>query len=385
MNRLQKTGVFLFALLAALGAGIAGYGDGYLANTLNASVKRGGMTAGIEDHRLFPGRNIATGTPVMWRKHPDYNATPLSESLSKTLATTETVAYLVVKDGQLLREHYFRDHGPDKISNSFSMAKPIVGMLLGFAVADGKLASLEEPVSRHLAGYDSGPAANLKIVDLIRMTSGMRWDDPEVYDNPLARTARLYYTDDLSRFIGSMPIDTEPGTRFHYNSANTVLAARIVQKTTGKSVSEYLSEKLWQPLGMEYNANWMLDHEGGEEKAYCCLSASARDFARLGQFVLQQGNWEGKQLLSRDFFQAALAHSSPNYGYGFRMDGEHKPAFSLFRGINGQLIILIPEHNMVIVKLGGKALPDDPKTVLVRAPETYTLVTEAVRDAKGMP
>lgn len=384
MRKMPKSAAILVALICISAIAAAVYGDGYLINAVATTVKRGRIAAGAEDHRFFPGRTIAAEASLPWEKHPQYNSMPLSEQTRKALDDTEALAYLVIKDGQLRQEHYFRGHGPERISNSFSMAKPVVGMLLAFAVAEGKIGSLEDPVGKYLDGYDQGPASRLKIVDLIRMTSGMTWDDPEVYDAPLSRTARLYYDDNLSRFIGSMPIGSEPGTRFHYNSANTVLASRILSKTTGKSLSAYLTEKLWKPLGMEYDANWMLDHAEGEEKAYCCLSATARDFARLGQFVLQHGNWNGQQLLPRDFFRAALQPSSPNYGYGFRMDDQHQPPFSMFRGINGQLVIMVPEYNAVIVKLGRKALPDDPSTPLVRAPETYVLVDEAVKDFRKL-
>jgi CubicO group peptidase (beta-lactamase class C family) len=385
MPQITKIAAGVVALSGLLLATAALYGDGYLVNAVTVTAKRGRIAAGTEDHRFFPGRTIPANASRPWEKHPLYNTLPLSERTQKALDDTESLAYLVIKDGQLLQERYFRDHGPDRISNSFSMSKPVVGMLLAFAVAEGKIGSLEDPVGKYLDGYDQGAAARLKIVDLIRMTSGMTWDDPEVYNAPFSRTARLYYDDNLSRFIGPMEIGTEPGVRFHYNSANTVLAARIVRNATGKSVSAYLAETLWQPLGMEHDANWMLDHADGEEKAYCCLSATARDFARLGQFVLQDGAWSGRQLLPRDFFRAALQPSSPNYGYGFRMDHQHEPAFSMFRGINGQLIIMLPKYNTVIVKLGRKALPDDPSTPLVRAPETYALVDEVVKSIRALP
>lgn len=382
-NTRRKTSLWLALLGASLIAAEANASH-YLINAVSTSIKRGTTKPGPEDYVFFPTRSIPAGTAQPWQMHAKYNHLALSERTLKALRDTDAIAYLVIKDGKLLQEHYFGGHGPDRISNSFSMAKPVVGMLAAFAIADGKIKSLQQPVSEFLPGYGEGPAARLKIVDLIRMTSGMHWDDPEVYNDPFSRTTRLYYEDDLSRFIGPMAIDTEPGSRFHYNSANTVLAARIVQKATGKSISEYLSEKLWQPLGMERSASWMLDHADGEEKAYCCLSASARDFARLGQFVLQQGSWNGRQLLPRQFFVEAMKPSSPNYGYGFRMDDEHKPAIHMFRGINGQLIIMLTEYNAVIVKLGKKALPDDPSTPLERAPETYILVDEAVKELRQL-
>lgn len=373
------------AVVMILVGGVLSHGDGYLLSAARTTLARGSVSAGTHDHRLFPVRAVAAAAPRPWPTHPDYNRRPLSAGIQKVLRETEALAFIVVKDGRLLQEHYFLGHGPAEVSNSFSMAKPIVGLLLGFAESEGKIGSLQQPVSAYLEGYDQGLAARLKVVDLIRMTSGMAWDDPEVYNRPLSKTAQLYYSGDLRKFIARQAITIEPGTRFHYNSGNTVVAAQLLQKATGKNVSQYLSERLWTPLGMEHDAAWMLDRPGGLEKAFCCLSATARDFARLGQFVLQDGVWDGKQLLPSSFIKEALSPSSPHYGYGFRMDDRHDPAFSLFRGIGGQLIIMVPKYNAVIVKLGKAALPDDPSVPLVRAPETYTLVNEVLSGLAAVP
>ncbi len=378
MSKTTRYVAALAAMAMILAGGAAIHGDGYLLNAAQKTLQRGSVKAGTHDHLLFPVRSVASATPQPWPLHPHYNRQPLSANMERVLDQTEALAFIVVKDGQLLQERYFRGHGRGAVSNSFSMAKPIVGLLLGFAASEAKIRSLQQPVSAYLEGYDEGVAAKLKIVDLIRMTSGMAWDDPEVYNRPLSRTAQLYYVDDLRKFMARQAIATEPGARFHYNSGNTALAAQLLQKATGVSVSQYLSERLWRPLGMEHDAYWMLDRPDGMEKAFCCLSATARDFARLGQFVLQKGNWNGTQLLPSSFIEEALSPSSPHYGYGFRMDNQHAPAFSLFRGIGGQLIIMVPQHNAVIVKLGKTALPDDPTVPLVRAPETYTLVNEVV-------
>lgn len=130
---------------------------------------------------------------------------------------------------------------------------------------------------------------------------------------------------------------------------------------------------------MEHDAKWMLDREGGRELSFCCLAASVRDFARLGQFVLQKGQWEGRQLVPAAFIEAALTPVTPNYGLTFRMDYAHAPSFSMFRGVRGQMIIMVPEHDPGIVRVSADTLPDDPSRPLVRAPETCTFVEATVR------
>ena len=240
------------------------------------------------------------------------------------------------------------------------MDKPLVTLLLGVAIAEGKSRSLEQPVSDFLPDESQGLAARLRIVDLLAMRTGMEWDDPEVYNKLFARTTRLYFGRDVQGFVRSRPIVAEPGTRFHYNSANTVLAAMVLEKATGRHLSDYLAEKLWVPLGMEHEAKRMLDRDGGRELSFCCLAASVRDFARLGQFVLQKGQWEGRQLVPAAFIEAALTPVTPNDGLTFRMDHAYAPSLSMFRGIRGQMIIMVPEHDLVIVKVSTDTLPATP-------------------------
>lgn len=370
----------LIGIVAAAGVAFATYGDGYLPNLFGKAIERGRIESGPSDHKIFPTSTIARAAqprPLPVQPLPALQS--LSPAVLKALDDTSSQGYLVLHRGAIVHESYYRGHGPEALSNSYSMAKPVVTLLLGFALAEGKIRSMDQPVSDFLPGYNQGQAAKLRVVDLLTMRSGMAWDDPEVYNKLFARTTRLYFGSDVQGFTAAQAIVEEPGRRFHYNSANTVLAAMVLEKATGKRLSEYLSEKLWVPLGMEQDARWMLDRQGGRELSFCCLSASARDFARLGQFVMQKGNWEGRQLLPAEFIDAALTPATPNYGYTFRMDFDHAPPFSLFRGIRGQLIIMVPQHDLVIVKVGDGTLPDDPARPLVRSPETYVFVDETLK------
>jgi CubicO group peptidase (beta-lactamase class C family) len=372
----------VLAALAVVATGIAfsTYGDGYLPRLASTIIQRGSVASTPYDHKYFPTSKIAASPqaqPLPTRAVPELAA--LSPAVAQALQDSSALGYVVLHRGAVVHESYYQGHGPAGLTNSFSMAKAVVTLLVGAAIADGRIRSLEQPVSDFLPAYKEGPGARLRLVDVLSMKSGMSWDDPEVYNQVFAKTTRLYFGRDVKGFVSEQPIVEEPGQRFHYNSANTVIAAMVIEKATGKRLSEYLSEKLWIPLGMEQDAQWMLDREGGAELSFCCIAASARDYARLGQLVLQKGQWQGRQLVPADFIETALTPVAPNYGYTFRMDYAHSPKISLFRGIRGQLIIMVPEHDLVIVKVGNGTLPADPARPLRSAPETYIFVDETVR------
>jgi CubicO group peptidase (beta-lactamase class C family) len=144
-----------------------------------------------------------------------------------------------------------------------------------------------------------------------------------------------------------------PGRKYEYQSVSAQLLGLIIQKATGKSLADYLSEKIWKPLQMEKEARWSTD-EKGNEKAFCCIHATARDFAKIGQLILQKGHWNGKQMISEDFVQKMLSPTEENsaFGYCIWADDESLNKYRFFYGFLGQFIIMIPEQEIVIVKTG---------------------------------
>src|SRR5205823_14886354 len=179
-----------------------------------------------------------------------------------------------------------------------SMAKSITGLLIGAALKEGKIKSLQEPVGNYLYEFTSGDKAKVKIIDLLTMSSGSNWD--ESYGNPLSVTTELYYGHDAYKTATGVAIVQPPGTLHRYKSGDTQLLGLVLEKATGKSMSAYAAEKLWQPMGAEHAALWSTDHIGGTEKAYCCFNSNARDFARLGQLMLDSGRWQGNEIIPRD-------------------------------------------------------------------------------------
>jgi CubicO group peptidase (beta-lactamase class C family) len=320
---------------------------------------------GIDDLNLFPSRVIKSGSPQPWPVGSDFNKRPVPDTLQKTIDRYRTVAFLVIKDDSLRHEQYHDGYGTGSLSNSFSVAKSIIGILVGIALNEGKIKSLDDPVYKYYPEYASGENRKLKIRHLLTMSSGLDYD--ESYTSLTSPTTRAYYDNKLREQMNDLCLKEEPGKRFEYRSSDTQILSFVLQAATGVSISDYASEKLWKPLGAEHDAQWSLDHENGDEKAYCCIYSNARDFARIGKLVLHKGVWNGKRIVSQGFMDemltpAPLLNEGENnltYGYQWwiREQNGHKVYYA--RGILGQYIFVIPDQNMVIVRLGHERAEKD--------------------------
>ena len=219
---------------------------------------------------------------------------------------------------------------------------------------EGKIKGLDQPVSDYFEEYKEGLASELTVGDLARMSSGMKWS--EKYYSVINITSESYFTKDLRSVILRQKIIDKPGQGFRYSSGDTQLLGMVIEKATGVSLSEYLSEKFWKPMGAENNALWQIDSENyGMEKAYCCIAGTARDFARFGKLYINKGKWNGEVILDSSFVELSLQPSfkdSPYYGYGWWLyDYEGKKVFTM-NGHRGQFIISFPEENIIIVRQG---------------------------------
>jgi CubicO group peptidase (beta-lactamase class C family) len=242
------------------------------------------------------------------------------------------------------------------------MAKTIVSLLVGVALEEKKIKSLDEKVSNYLPSFNLNSRNEITIRHLLTMSAGFDWE--ESGKNPLSETAEAYYGTNLKRLVTTQGVDRKPGEVFHYQSGNTQLLSMIVEKATGMTISKYAEIKLWKKIGAENEAQWSLDREGGDEKAFCCFYATARDFALLGRLVLNKGNWNGDQIVSKKYIEEM---SSPNeklitedglknlvYGYQFWIYKNNKNRVVYFRGLLGQYILVIPSENTIVVRLGEK-------------------------------
>ena len=227
-------------------------------------------------------------------------------------------------------------------------------MLLGFAIEDGYIKSLDQPILDFIPEYKGKKYADkVKIINLIQMNSGLKWS--EEYKASLSSdVVQAYYGDDINKLILSLSFNSPVGT-FEYLSGNTQLLGFILKRAIGKPLSQYLREKLWNPLGMNQSSLWATDSKG-TEKTFCCIYSNALDLAKLGQLLLQKGKWNTKQLINEEFINKML---SPNplmseYGLGIWIDYNYKTPFFVYTGYLGQYIFVIPDKNIVFVRLGKK-------------------------------
>ena len=316
--------------------------------------------AGIDDYSIFDNRSVLAVQPVPWRFSADYGKVNIPDTLEQYLTKLQSVGLVLVQNREIVVEKYWNGYNDSSLSNSFSVAKSITSLLIGAAIHEGKIASVNDPVGKYLPEFNGGEKAKVKIVDLLTMSSGSNWN--ESYANPLSETTELYYGTNVYKTATRVNIVKPPGTYHAYKSGDTQLLGLIVEKATGKSLSVYAAEKIWQPLGAEHAALWSIDKPNGNEKAYCCFNSNARDFARLGQLMLDSGKINGRAVIDSAFFRKSVApckiideNNMPCNYYGYQwwiIPGRQDIFYA--RGILGQYIICIPARNMVIVRLGEK-------------------------------
>lgn len=316
----------------------------------------------IDDYKIFSNNVIEAGEYQPWEIHNDYNKVALSDEVLERIENYDPVAFLVVRDKKILHETYWDDYGENSISNSFSMAKSIVSLLIGAALDEGKIVSLDQKVGDFIPSFKEGNKNRITIRNLLTMSAGTDWN--ESYSSLFSPTTESYYGDDLRGMVNGLKSIKEPGKEFYYSSIESEVLAMVVQSATGKSISQYASEKFWTQMGSHNDALWSLDKKDGIEKAYCCFNSNVRDFARWGQLVLNNGNWNGKQLISQSYLEKALSPASylvdetgePLHYYGYQWWIIDYKGYQIpyMRGILGQYVFVIREKNAVVVRLGHK-------------------------------
>jgi len=278
------------------------------------------------------------------------------ESFENILENNSTVAFIVVRNDSLIYEKYFNDYSRDSKVNSFSTAKSILSLLIGCAIDDGIINSIDDKVIKYIPELKENGFEEIKIKNLLQMNSGI--DFKEVY-SAFTDAGNLYYGRDLIKELKKLKIKYPAGTKFHYSSGDSqILGLVLTRALKDISLSNYLESKIWKPLEMDYSASWSLDDKG-LEKAFCCLNASAIDFAKIGRLYLNNGNWNGTQIVSKNWIEETIAYDESNkinpekYFYNYNWYLNPNGTFYT-EGYKGQHIYIDKDNNLIIVRLGEK-------------------------------
>jgi CubicO group peptidase (beta-lactamase class C family) len=356
---------FLLGIILVVNIFILLSGRFYLYKGVANTYLIGKAGPSIYDLDVFYNRTVhKNGAAEEPLYHSKYNTTSLNKQDRAFVESLDTRALLVYKGDSLIYEEYWDQHNKGQVSNSFSVAKTLVALLIGIAVDEGKIKSLDEPVANYIKKFKEGGREKITIRQLLQMSSGLDWE--ESGKNPLSDNAESYYGTDLYGLVTRQRIITNPGSEFLYQSGNSQLLSFILNKATGKSTSKYAEEKIWSRIGMTGDAFWNLDKEGGDEKAFCCLYANARDYGKLGLLLENEGKYKEKQIIPEWYYKEMIANPEgmgteegvKNTRYGLHIwtySGGDSPVYYC-RGINGQYIITIPKENLTIIRLGEKKL-----------------------------
>ncbi|NCI45374.1 serine hydrolase domain-containing protein [Sediminibacterium soli] len=314
--------------------------------------------------------------------------------IDSNLTNSYTYAFLVIRNDSILYEKYFDNLSDKTLMPSFSVAKSFVATLVKMAQEEGVIKSLQDPITAYLPFLlkNDPRFANITLQHLLDMRSGIR--SRENYGDPFSDVLKLGFTKNIWGRLKHLRVEKAPGEH-EYKSVNTQLLALIVEKATGKKIQDYLVQKIWQPLGMETTASWNIDSKAHQvARAFCCINASARDFAKLGRLYLNKGNWNGHQLISANWITGTVhADTMARYGgyknqwwggqrseyftdsaeaavfaqkhssariFTYTPKNSGTPYFGVRKnnapyyaeGILGQFVFVEPEKNLVIVRLG---------------------------------
>jgi len=347
----------------------------------------------IYDYQNFPARSVKTG-PATYEfstsreAEQDFLNTVVSiryrtetgikeQSLEHVLETNETTVFLVIQNDTVLYEKYFNGFSRESVCTSFSISKSLTSALIGIAIEDGLIGSLDDPVTEYIPELKDRGMDTITIRHLLTMSSGLRHD----FTNALwSDAAKSYFSPDLRKnALRKIKVIEEPDRHFTYNNCHTQLLGMILERTSGMTVSAYMEEKLWIPLETEFPAAWSLDSEkSGFETMAMGFNARPLDFARFGRLYLNGGNWNGNRIINPEWIRESTETDSNRYGiegyypddtenvfgeyfgtldgyysyswWGYRIDETRYDFFAF--GILGQYIYICPEKNLLILRFG---------------------------------
>ena len=308
----------------------------------------------------------------------EINTDQVSMTVDEYVRKQNVAGLIVVKDGTVLYERYELGNTRESRWLSYSVAKSVTSLLVGAAIKDGYIRSVDEPVTDYLPRLRNSAYDASSIRNVLRMASGVEWT--EVYDDPQSDINRVTWpTLELYEYLRNKPRAAAPGEAYNYNTGETNLVGTMVRSAVGNNLSTYLSEKIWKPFGMEYDAYWVLSEEGGGEFGGSSLNATLRDYARIGLFALRNGRLRnGETVLPDGWIAESITPSAGNaeYGYLWWLNGDD--AYSA-AGIFGQGIYISPKEDLVIALHSARENASRPEDwVLQNA--LYKAIDKALSD-----
>ncbi len=308
------------------------------------------------DYKKFPERAIKKeGESFTFDR--EIRAEPLVypqskfESFGHYLNENKTLSYAVIKNDTLVYEWYAKKYDETSTVTTFSLAKSLVSLLIGCAVDEGKIQSIDDPIRKYLPEMKADGTDKISIRHVLNMSSGFASN--ESYYNPFGEVAKFYYGRQLEKYVYDLEMDLEPGAMMRYKSSDTQILGLIIEAATGKKLADYMEEKFWSKMGMEYDASWSLDKKNGTEKAFCCLNAKTLDIAKFGKLLIQKGKWNGEQLISEEWLSNIYNPKRMFKGYSMQWWlYEDKDEAFVAQGILGQYLYINPNKKTIIVRFG---------------------------------
>ena len=313
-------------------------------------------TVFIDDLKYFDYETIKSPLEKSpWAESED-KTTNFSTEFEDYNKKMRTAAYIVIHNDTIMGEKYYEDYSVNSSTNSFSMAKTPVSLMMAKAFEQGYINSLEDKVIDYIPELKGEFANDVKIIDLAAMTSGIDWD--EGTSNPFSPVAKQYFYEDLDKLMLDQKFIDEPSKTYKYSSGNTQILSMVIEKATGMKTNDYFEKEFWSKINPDNDAYWQIDSkESGNVKSFCCLHSNARDFSRLGKLYIDNGSWNGSQIIDSTFIQKSTKpylDDFREYGIGVWLSDYKDLKISLMSGHQGQYVIMIHEKKLIITRLGER-------------------------------
>ena len=308
-------------------------------------------------HTIKRGKNVHPLPVAAKQIDPTFTYQGKTWTVDDYMVAYRVSGLLVLKDGKIVLEKYGLGRKPTERWTSFSVAKSLTSTLVGAAIQDGKIKSINDPITAYVPDLKGSAYEGVTVRQMLMMSSGVKWN--EDYTDPKSDVALAGNTvtepgvNPMVSYLRKLPRANEPGAKFNYNTGETDLVGVLVSKATGKTLARYASEKIWQPYGMGRDAVWMTD-PGGQERGGCCLSMTLRDYGRLGLFIAGDGMAGGKRITPPGYIADATRREIDNGdpapgGYGYFWWIFDNGGYSGL-GIFGQSVTLFPAEHLIIVQ-----------------------------------